>query len=96
MKPSLHAAANGHLTLDLNESPDSFWRQLCQRMESIYGFRRTGSAVIGAGEQIHQSFELPGLALGAGWDDWSGHYLLSESDAGDTFLKKLFDDLSAR
>jgi hypothetical protein len=41
-----------------------------------------------AGEQIHQSFQAQEFTLAAGWDNWSGHYLLSES-AEDAFVERL-------
>lgn len=94
MKPNLHTAANGHLTIDLNSLPESYWESLSQRLVSTYRFKRVGSVVIGAGEQIHQSFQRPEFTLAAGWDNWSGHYLLSDSTEGDDFLQKLFSQIS--
>lgn len=52
-----------------------------------------GSTVIGIDEKIHQNFQCAEFTLAAGWDNWSGHYLLSDSVAGDVFLQKLFDQL---
>lgn len=95
MNPTLHTAANGHLTLNLNELPDSYWLSLAENLIKFRGFKRVGSPVIGVNEQIHQSFQCAEFALAAGWDNWSGHYLLSESVAGDVFLQKLFNQLRA-
>src|SRR5262245_59880409 len=93
MHATLHKAANGHLTLSLNDMPESSWTSLSERLVRSYGFRRTGSAVTGINEHIHQNFESSELKLAAGWANWSGHYLLSESIAGDAFLQKLFSEL---
>ena len=93
MNPTLNVAANGHMMLDLNDSPDSYWQSLSEHLVTGCGFHRVGEAVIGAGEQIHQSFYQQTFTLAAGWDNWSGHYLLSESVEGDEFLKKLFDEI---
>jgi len=94
-KPSLHRAASGHLTLDFNDLPESYWLGVSLRLESHHGFTRVGPAVPGAHEQIHQGFARPDFALAAGWDNWSGHYLLSDSAEGDDFLQMLYDELNA-
>ena len=93
MNPTLHTAANGHLALDLNESSDAHWLSLTEYLIKLRGFKRTGSPVIGVDEQIHQDFQCAEFTLAAGWDNWSGHYLLSESVAGDAFLQKLHSQL---
>ena len=95
MKPTLHTAANGHLTLNLNDESSECWPQIVARLESEFGLRRVGAKVLGVSEGIHPSFEGPEFTLLAGWDNWSGEYLLSESASGDAFLRKLFDELSA-
>ena len=93
MNPTLDTATNGHLLLSFNELSDSFWLSLAENLTRLHGFKRVGSPVIGVSEQIHQSFQCAEFNLAAGWDNWSGHYLLSESVAGDAFLQKLFNQL---
>ena len=36
-------------------------------------------------------FQCAEFSLASGWDNWSGYYLLSDSMAGDVFLRTLFD-----
>lgn len=93
MSLSLHTAANGHLTLNLNEMPDAFWHSLADRLVNHHGFQRVGSPDFGLDERIHPDFQCADFILAAGWDIWSGHYLLSDSMAGDAFLHQLFDRL---
>lgn len=89
MTVSVHRAANGHLLLELGDASDAAWVGLTALLVKEYKFTRVGSAVLGAGEQIHQSFQAPEFTLAAGWDNWSGHYLLSESAEGDAFIERL-------
>lgn len=93
MKPALHTAANGHLTLKLNELPDAYWCSLADTLIKHHGLQRSGSPVSGLDQQIHPSFVCAEFSLAAGWDSWFGHYLLSESEAGDVFLRQLLDQL---
>lgn len=89
MTASVHRAANGHLSLELGDAPDAAWSDLTALLVNEYKFTRVGSAVLGAGAQIHQSFQAPEFTLAAGWDNWTGHYLLSESAEGDAFIERL-------
>lgn len=89
MTRSVHRAANGHLLLELGDASDAAWADLTALLVDEYKFIRVGSAVLGAGEKIHQAFQAPEFTLAAGWDNWSGHYLLSESAEGDSFIERL-------
>src|SRR3990167_213269 len=93
MNPTLDTAANGHLTLSFNELSDACWLLLAENLIKLRGFKRLGSPVISIDEKIHQNFQCAEFSLAAGWDNWSGHYLLSNSVVGDVFLQKLFDQL---
>jgi hypothetical protein len=93
MKPTLDTAANGHLTLNFNELSDTYWLALADNLIKLRGFKRLGSPVIGVDEKIHHHFQCAEFSLAAGWDNWSGHYLLSDSVPSDVFLQKLFDPL---
>lgn len=95
MNPTLHEAANGHLALDFNELSDAGWLSIVEELIKLRGFKRVGSPVIGTSEQIHQNFQCAEFTLAAGWDNWSGHYLLSDCVEGDVFLQRLFDQVSA-
>lgn len=94
MNPSPHAAAKDHLTLDFNGWSDACWLSLTENLVTLRRFKRSGSAIIGASEHIHQTFNCTEFSLAAGWDNGSGHYLLSNSVAGDSFLQVLFEALS--
>ncbi|MBN6713396.1 hypothetical protein JSY17_05260 [Pseudomonas capsici] len=93
MKPTLDIAANGHLILGFNELSDYCWLSLAENLIRFRGFKRLGSPVISVDEKIHQSFQCAEFSLEAGWDNWSGHYLLSDSVAGDFFLQDFFDQI---
>ncbi|AKS09822.1 hypothetical protein [Pseudomonas trivialis] len=91
MNPTLHTAANGHLTMNLDGLSDADWLSLAEDLVQHQGFNRAGSPAMGLSEHIHPSFQCAEFSLAAGWDIWSGHYLLSDSVAGDVFLQKLFN-----
>jgi len=95
MEATLGTAANVHFALNLNGTPTEYWMALSERLVSDSGFERTGDEVIGLDEKILPSSERHGLELNAGYDNWSGHHLLSASDAGDYFLTKLFNEIRA-
>lgn len=91
MNRTLHMAANGHLALDFNELAEAGWLSITKELISLQGLKRTGSPATAVSEQIHHDFQCAEFSLASGWDNWSGHYLLSDSMAGDVFLRKLFD-----
>lgn len=90
MQLSLHTAANGHLFLEFGDYDSKLWEEISRHLEAELGFNRVGDAVVGCDEGIRQSFERNGLLISAGWDNWSGDYLLSESSLGDELLQSLF------
>ena len=91
MNLTLHMAANGHLALDFDELPEAGWLSIAEELTSLQGLKRVGSPVTAVSEQIDHDFQCAGFSLASGWDNWSGHYLLSDSMAGDVFLTKLFN-----
>ena len=87
---TLSIAENGHLQLIGLKRTTRFgplWLRI--KLQIIYGFRREGSRIVGGGEAIAPDFVRGGIRLHAGWDDYSGYYLLSTCDAGDAFLRQL-------
>jgi len=68
----------------------SEWANICEYLVGTFHFERTGKEIMHVAEGIYQSFSLPQYSLQAGWDDWNGNYLLSESDSGDECLKDVF------
>lgn len=93
MNPSLSIAANGHVTLDFGDYDSVAYQQVCAKLENELGFSRQGRTVAGLDEGINPSFLRAGLEISAGWDNWSGSYLLSNSDAGDAVLRRLHAEL---
>ena len=93
MNPSLSIAANGHVTLDFGEYDSVAYHQVCAKLENELGFSRQGDTVSGLDEGISPSFLRAELEISAGWNDWSGTYLLANSDAGDAILRRLYAEL---
>jgi hypothetical protein len=93
MNPSLSIAANGHLTLDFGDYDSVAYQQVCAKLENELGFVRHGRTVAGLDEGVSPSFTRAELEISAGWDNWSGSYLLANSDAGDAILRRLYAEL---
>lgn len=90
MQLALHTAANGHLSLEFSTYGSTLWHAVSDYLESDLGFARSGRVVAGFDEGIHQTFERENISIYAGWDNWSGDYLLANSQAGDEMLGALF------
>lgn len=91
MKPYLHKASNGHLTIDFGDLSDEEWEKLEKRIVDGWGLERVGSVAVGLDEKIYPSFQRSDFTLATGWDTWSGHYLLAECVSGDDFVRTLYD-----
>ncbi|MDD4963723.1 MAG: hypothetical protein PHI11_07390 [Gallionella sp.] len=83
---NLTTAANGHLQLCFERASPLFALWLRLKLQFVHGFRREGHRVRGLNEVIVPNFVRGNIRLLAGWDNWSGYYLLSESVSGDDFL----------
>lgn len=92
---TLYPAANGHLTLDFDDEPEELWEYVEVHLLSE-GFVRDGVEVLGPGQSIFPGFVREGIALAAGWDEWSGNYLLATSEDGDHFLTSLYTYLKEK
>ncbi len=90
MKPLLHTAANGHLMICFEDQASTAWFVAQNYLELNLGFARSGQAIIGAGEGIYPSFSRGQVEISAGWDTWSGDYLLASCWAGDEVLRQVF------
>lgn len=95
MLPTLLKAANGHLMLCLGGLPESYWEALMHRLVSLHGFAREGRQIVGPGEGIYPDFRRSDCHIEAGYDTWSGNYLLSSSVVADDFLRRLLHELDA-
>ena len=94
MNPSLHRAASGYLTLNFNDGLDA-WLGVVRRLENVLGFVREGSTHQGFDEAIFPNFVSANCILEAGYDNWSGNYLLSQSAEGDKLLQEIFNVIHA-
>jgi hypothetical protein len=92
-KPRLHTAANGHAAIDFEEYDSPEWFEAVFLLESEQGFQRTGEAVMVMDEGVMPSFVKGEISIEAGWNNWSGNYLLSASKDGDEVIKWLFQKL---
>ncbi|VXB61011.1 hypothetical protein [Massilia sp. 9I] len=93
MNPSLSIAANGHVTLEFGDYDSVAYQQVCGKLENELGFSRQGDTVAGLDEGISPSFLRAELEISSGWDNWSGSYLLANSNAGDEILRLLYAEL---
>ena len=93
-RPVIYTAANGHLSIDFEDYDSPVWFKAVSILEKDLGFIRQGEVVIGMDEGILPSLVKDDVSISAGWDNWSGNYLLSESREGDELLSLLFSKLS--
>jgi hypothetical protein len=80
---------NGFFSIETN----SAWVRLRLGLLLIfrYGFYRWGSCTIGIDETIYPSFLRFGICICAGWDNFSGYYLMANDQKSDEFLRRFYD-----
>lgn len=83
---TLTPTARGHLSLETDSLP--LWQVIEARLGAL-GFTRSGPSVVGPDQTLFPSFTRDTLTLEAGWDIWSGYYLMASNDQGDAFLSTL-------
>lgn len=93
-QPILSTAHNGRnwITFEDHESPQ--WRSAIEWLLHA-GFVESGASVIGIDEGILPSYLKQGVAIAAGFDTWSGSYLLAECEQGDHLLLRLAEHVLA-
>lgn len=89
---TLSTAANGHLTLDFDDSPEELWEVALKRLKAE-GYRETSEPVLGPGQSLFPSYVRWSVLLMAGWDEWSGNYLMATCDEGDILLGTFYQNL---
>lgn len=94
MKPDLHTASNGFLSLGVGDYDSPLAVSISDFLETDWGFTRDGPAVFGMDEGVSPNFVRGEIVLAAGWDNWSGQYLLSNSNEGDAILRQIFGMIS--
>ena len=93
-KLCVERAANGRLKLSI-QNPGLLDHWLLRwKLQAGYGFRREGRRILGVGEGIVPDFVRERLRLEAGFDDFSGIYLLACDDEGDRFLTEFAQELA--
>lgn len=91
LRPRMHleVAANGR-TLATRPDGTALWNAWLKAWLRFQGFRRDGVEVVGSDEAIAPDYVRGDLRLNAGWDRWSGFYLMAVDEAGDDFLRSAF------
>lgn len=91
----LGKAKNGFLTYDIDNAKSSFFPVLCEILEVDFGavaIEKPTSFV----SEIVGYFEIGGTKLGYGWDNWSGAYILSFCEIGDSIVEKIAGQLNTK
>ena len=87
-EPRLSTAANGHwwITFEADDTPQWFMSIEWLGRE---GFIQSGTPVLGFDEGILPSYVKHGVTIAAGFDNWSGNYLLAECEQGDQVILRV-------
>lgn len=92
-KALLTTAANGHnfLTFEDYETPQ--WRLAIEWLKGA-GFSESGTSIVTLDEGIFPSFVRNSVTIAAGFDNWSGNYLLANCEIGDQIILALANYVS--
>lgn len=93
-EPLLLIAANGHNWITFEDYDTPQWRLATEWLRRE-GFTESGAPIIGLDEGILPSYVKQGVVIAAGFDNWSGNYLLAECDKGDQVILKVANHVSA-
>lgn len=93
--PLLTHAANGRNWLTFEVSDAAKWR-MAREWLTRAGFVETGDAVLGLDEGILPSLVRGDVTVAAGFDHWSGSYLLAQCDKGDQVVADLAAHVAAK
>lgn len=93
-QPLLITAANGHNFLTFEDYDTPQWRLAIKWLKNE-GFSESGTPVVGLDEGILPSFVKHELVISAGFDNWSGNYLLAECEMGDHVIASVAHHVSA-
>ena len=85
----LDTAANGFAHVTTEDQAE--YKRLASLLVWRHGFIRFGFGVPAYGDEaIYPSFVRWRTTIVAGWDNWSGYYLLANSARADRFLRGFF------
>lgn len=92
--PILQTAGNGHdwITFEAYDTPE--WHMAVQWLKHE-GFMESGLPVVGRDEWILPSFVRGEIVIAAGFDTWSGNYLLAQCKLADDVILTLAELVSA-
>lgn len=93
-EPLLITAANGHNFLTFEDYDTPQWRLAIEWFKRE-GFSEAGGPVVGLDEGILPSFVRQEVVIAAGFDNWSGNYLLAECEMGDQVIASVANHVSA-
>jgi len=93
-EPLLMTAANGHNEITFEDYETVKWYSAVEWLKHE-GFAECGDKVLELDEEILPSFVKQGVTIAAGFDNWSGNYLLAECDMGDEVILKIANYIAA-
>ncbi len=93
--PLLNTAANGHNWLAFEALNTPKWNVALEWLKRD-GFVESGSIIRGIDEGILPSFVKQGVTVAAGFDNWSGNYLLAQCQGGDRVILELAKHVAAQ
>ena len=93
--PLLLTASNGRNWLTFEAYDTHQWRKAIEWLRHER-FLESGAPVVGADEGILPSFVRQNVTIAAGFDNWSGNYLLAECDEGDRVILDLANYVAAQ
>lgn len=92
--PLLTLAANGHNWLTFEAYDTAQWFSAVEWLKR-HRFAEAGKPVFGGDEAILPSFVREGVCIAAGFDNWSGNYLLAQCHEGDQVILQIASRVSA-
>ncbi|WP_316674885.1 hypothetical protein [uncultured Tolumonas sp.] len=90
----LTIAANGHNFLTFEDYETNQWRLALEWLKGS-GFSESRTSIVTIDEGILPSFVRNSVTIAAGFDNWSGNYLLANCEIGDQIIIALARHVSA-
>ena len=81
-----HKAANGHVCYEIYRATPDFIQVAARVLRERHGFPPANKPLHGFDEVLTECCK-DGVRLLLGWDNWSGFYLLADSNAGDAVVE---------
>lgn len=84
--------ANGRISCDNDDLVSSDIPEVLSVIEKYYEIRYDNKGAIGQNIAAFY-FQLNGIQLTIGWDNWSGLFIMANEPSGDFMLEKIFEIL---